>query len=162
MNSRGPSQAKVTSCCPAPALDIVGITTLVLIGDGGNPATSEVRSLPDARGFRIGAYRDDVVAQFLDTQGYRVERVDTNLQNLRKLLARRIDLWATSTAILHSGLAHPEFLARTQVLAPVRGVWVFLACHPKTAQQTLLRLRQSWASMEADGSAAQLNGRVPR
>ena len=98
----------------------------------------------------------------LDSQGFRVDLVETNQQNLRKLLARRIDLWATSSTVLQSVITDPELKDRMQVLATVREVHVFLACSLQTSAETVARLRAASAQIEADGTAAQLARRFPR
>jgi polar amino acid transport system substrate-binding protein len=136
-------------------------TNWVLVGRRDDPLTRDIRSLAAARGLTIGAYRDDAVAQHLASQGFKLDLVDTNLQNLRKLLAGRIDLWATSSAILRGVATEAEAAGRVQTLAVVREVKVFLACNPGTAVDTLGRLRQAWAQMEADGTVALLDSRFP-
>ena len=137
-------------------------TRWVLVGRSGDPLTRDIRTLQAASGMTIGAYRDDAVAQFLDSQGFRVDLVETNQQNLRKLLARRIDLWATSSTVLQSVITDPELKDRMQVLATVREVHVFLACSLQTSAETVARLRAASAQIEADGTAAQLARRFPR
>jgi ABC-type amino acid transport substrate-binding protein len=55
-----------------------------------------LRSLDDARGYRIGTYNGDARDDYLRTRGFDVDPAQNDLINPRKLMMNRIDLWAAS------------------------------------------------------------------
>ncbi len=57
----------------------------------------QINSLNDAKTYEIGAVLEDSGTQHLLSEGFtRIQQVSLEIQNLEKLLAKRIDLWLTS------------------------------------------------------------------
>jgi polar amino acid transport system substrate-binding protein len=54
-----------------------------------------LKELDDAKKYRVGGYRGDAVALYLESKGFRIDYVPKDYLNSRKLDRGRIDLWAT-------------------------------------------------------------------
>lgn len=54
-----------------------------------------LKTLEDAKKYRVGGYRGDAVALYLESKGFRIDYVPKDYLNARKLDRGRIDLWAT-------------------------------------------------------------------
>ncbi|WP_152681989.1 substrate-binding periplasmic protein [Chromobacterium subtsugae] len=108
------------------------------------------QDMASLRGYAIGGYRGDAVAQYLIDRGYKLEIVSDDVLNLRKLQAGHIDFWA-------SGVYHAHYLAEHEHLGPLRQVAVFstsylyLACHPQTPFRRVSRLNAALEAMRNDG-----------
>lgn len=55
----------------------------------------EIDSLEDARQYRIGGYKGDVMSDYLDSRGFDMIMSVTDSQNPRRLLLGQADLWVT-------------------------------------------------------------------
>jgi polar amino acid transport system substrate-binding protein len=54
-----------------------------------------LKKLDDAKKYRVGGYRGDAVALYLESKGFSIDYVPKDYLNSRKLDRGRIDLWAT-------------------------------------------------------------------
>ena len=54
-----------------------------------------LKKLDDAKKYRVGGYRVDAVALYLESKDFRIDDVPKDYLNSRKLDRGRIDLWAT-------------------------------------------------------------------
>ncbi|MGC0151227.1 substrate-binding periplasmic protein [Chromobacterium vaccinii] len=119
----------------------------IFAGPQSPPGGNDIERL---RGYRIGGYRGDAVAQYLLDRGFKLDILSDDVLNLRKLMLGRIDFWA-------SGVYHARFLARRERLGPLREVAVFsssrlyLACQPRMPAAVTGRLAIALASMQRDG-----------
>jgi polar amino acid transport system substrate-binding protein len=108
--------------------------------------------LEDARGHRIGGYQGDATAVFLQGQGYDVDAAPSDDLNPAKLMAGRIDLWATGSEL-------GPYLARHQGITAIKPLFAFkdvvlsLACNRATEAQTLDGLRAALAAERREAAA---------
>ena len=103
--------------------------------------TSRPRQLEEVQEMRIGSYQGDAIVSYLQTRGYQVEVAASDEVNPRKLLAGRIDYWATGRLI---GL----YRLRQQGITDIEPVLdfnrteMYLACHRQLPDETFRLLNQ--------------------
>ena len=117
----------------------------------------KLRSLEDARPYRIGTYHVDARDQFLRERGFDVDPASNDQVNPRKLMIGRIDLWAASL-----GLNSRQTLARLGYTGKVVPVLVFnrihtyLACNRAVPERLVARMGTALEAMERDGTVARI------
>lgn len=112
----------------------------------------QLRSLEQARQYRIGTYNGDARDQYLRSRGFNVDPANDDLTNSRKLTLGRIDLWAAS--VQHGGKAL-ERLAGSNGLRPVyvfNRIRVYLACNRAVPDALVARLNAALDGMQHDGT----------
>lgn len=108
-------------------------------------------SLEEAKRYRIGGYKGDAVAVFLQSQGFELDLVNRDDLNALKLARERIDLWAT-------GHLMGPYLASKQNIKGLRPIFTFkettmgLAFSKKTPDKLINQLNATLKSMYADGT----------
>ncbi|WP_018951942.1 MULTISPECIES: ABC transporter substrate-binding protein [unclassified Thioalkalivibrio] len=116
-------------------------------------AKVDAQSLEDLERYRVGGYRDDAVALFVEGRGIPVDTAPNDRLNARKLAANRIDVWV-------SGEHLAPWYARQEGIGELRSLFAFndtvmsLACHPETARAPLDRMQEELDAMRADGRYA--------
>lgn len=117
----------------------------------------KLRSLEDARPYRIGTYHGDARDQFLRARGFDVDPASDDQTNPRKLVMGRIDLWAASL-----GLNSRQTLARlgyTDKVVPVlvfNRIQAYLACNRAVPDRLVARMNAALDAMERDGTAGRI------
>ena len=117
----------------------------------------ELRSLDDARPYRIGTYHGDARDQFLRARGFDVDPASNDQTNPRKLVMGRIDLWAASL-----GLNSRQTLARlgyTDKVVPVlvfNRIQAYLACNRAVPDRLVAHMNEALGAMERDGTAQRI------
>lgn len=116
-------------------------------------ADSDIRinSLDDLHDYRVGGFRDDATAQYLESRGIDVAAVSRDSANARLLAVGRIDLWATGGRVA-PWLAEREDAGAVKPLFVFREVDLYLACHPDTPAATLEALQGALDEMRSDGA----------
>ena len=114
--------------------------------------TFSLRSLDDARGYRIGTYNGDARDQYLRARGFNVESTQDDLANPPKLLMNRIDLWAAG--VERGGLTLERLGLKGKVVPVLvfNRIRVYLACHRSVPDSLVARMNDALAAMERDGS----------
>ncbi|WP_018864487.1 MULTISPECIES: substrate-binding periplasmic protein [Thioalkalivibrio] len=113
----------------------------------------QVQSLDDLHDYRVGGYRDDAVALYVESHGIEVDTAPNDRLNARKLAADRIDVWV-------SGEHLAPWYARLEGIGELRSLFAFndtvmsLACHPDTDRDRLDRLQATLDAMREDGRYA--------
>lgn len=113
----------------------------------------EAESLGDLDEYRVGGYRDDAVALYVEAQGIDVDTAPNDRLNARKLAANRIDVWV-------SGEHLAPWYARQEGIGELRSLFAFndtvmsLACHPDTDPALLDRMQAALETVRADGRYA--------
>jgi polar amino acid transport system substrate-binding protein len=111
-----------------------------------------LRTLDDARPYRIGTYNGDARDEFLRSRGFRVDTAPNDLTNPRKLLLGRIDLWA---AALRVGSPVHEQNGWAGQIVPVlvfNRLDVYLACNRAMPDELITRLNGAFSALERDGT----------
>ncbi|NRR29458.1 ABC transporter substrate-binding protein [Oxalobacteraceae bacterium] len=115
-----------------------------------------ITSVPEARRYRIGGLLQDGPSLFLLGQGVEVDQVATNELNLNKLMAGRIDLWATGF-LRGKMIAAKAGAGELKVAHTLRDVDHYMACNPKLPAATLAALEQAVAAMWQDGTMRKIS-----
>ena len=113
----------------------------------------DLRSLDDARRYRIGTYHGDARDQFLRARGFAVDPAQDDLVNPRKLMLDRIDLWAASTRRSDAMLARLGYAGKIVPVLAFNRVELYLACNRAVPDALVARMNGALAAMERDGSA---------
>jgi len=111
-----------------------------------------LRTLDDARPYRIGTYHGDARDDYLRSRGFLVDTAQHDLINPQKLLLGRIDLWAAS---LRRGSTVLEQNGWGGKIVPVFAFSrqdVFLACNRGVADGVINRLNEAFVALERDGT----------
>lgn len=118
---------------------------------------SEIKSLQDARPFRVGGVARDAKIEFLRQEGVTniVEENDDRLNppklTLKPKEGQKIDLWVTSVASAKRIAAQAK-VPDVKLVYVVRSAESYLACSPRTAPATLKALTDALDGMKKDGS----------
>jgi polar amino acid transport system substrate-binding protein len=111
-----------------------------------------LRSLEDARGYRIGTYNGDARDQYLRARGFDVDPAPDDLVNPRKLMMNRIDLWAASTRRGSVTLDRLGFGGKVVPVLAFNSIRVYLACNRAVPDALVLRMNEALSAMERDGT----------
>lgn len=128
----------------------IGEADWVLMARADRPFS--LRSLEDARNYRIGTYNGDARDDYLRGRGFDVDPAPDDLTNPRKLMLNRIDLWAAS---VQRGSLTLEQLGYAGKIVPVltfKRIRLYLACNRAVPDAQIARMNEALASMERDGS----------
>jgi polar amino acid transport system substrate-binding protein len=115
-----------------------------------------LNTIEDARKLRIGTYIGDARDEYLRSRGFKVEPVSNDLVNPKKLLLKRIDLWAVGMRNGTAGPRQPEWADKVVPLLVFNRVKVYLACNPSVPDQLVERLNAALADMRRDGTMTRL------
>ena len=128
----------------------------VLLARGDSPIT--LTSLEQARQYRVGAYKDDVIAVSLEKQGLAPVIVLRDQDNARKLQAGQIDLWAT-------GDPAGQFLARQVGISGFKTVLrfhqaeLFLALNKEVPDEVVNKLQKALDQLRAEGVVEKISAK---
>lgn len=125
----------------------------VLYAAPGSPPVG--LDLESVRRYKIGGYNGDAIAQYLIARGFNVELTPSDDLNPRKLLAGRIDFWATGK-YLGAYLVQRDRLPQLKPVLVFNTAFMYLACNPRIANQTIFLLNTVLAGMQQDGTLAKL------
>lgn len=128
----------------------------IFFGRADHPFT--LRTLEDARPLRIGTYNGDARDAFLRARGFTVEPVQSDASNPKKLLLKRIDLWAIGLrAGAQAPVPYPE-IERGEIvpLLTFHRVKVYLACNPSVPDAQIDKMNAALDSMRKDGTFTRL------
>lgn len=125
-------------------------------------STIALIALADAKQLKVGAVRGSGDAEYLKSFGFVVEETNSQEQNVQKLLAKRIDVWATDllSAKYFTEQAAAKDQAPRQVLA-FRTSLGSLACNLSTPKADLVKLQVALDAMISDGTLDQLATAAP-
>ncbi|HLA35337.1 MAG TPA: transporter substrate-binding domain-containing protein [Rhodocyclaceae bacterium] len=99
---------------------------------------------------RIGSYNGDAIVPYLQSRGFTVDISANDDANPRKLMAKRIDYWAT-------GLLIGNHLLKRQKLTEIEPVLIFnktemyLACNATLPDEQFARMSQALAQLKSQG-----------
>jgi polar amino acid transport system substrate-binding protein len=122
----------------------------VLMGRAGR--NLRLRSLEDARRYRIGTADGDARDHYLRARGFTVEPVTNDLLNPPKLLLDRIDLWAAALRRGSDVLARHGWDKQVVPVLVFNRIPVYLACNPGVAPALVARMHAAVDTLEHDGT----------
>jgi polar amino acid transport system substrate-binding protein len=124
-----------------------------------NPESSvQIATLSDAKSMKVGTLRGSGDSAYLKGFGFKVEEANTQEQNVKKLLGKQIDVWATDVLSAkyfveqveaYKGKAPRELLTFRKSLGS-------LACNVKTPKAEIELLQKTLDEMIKDGSLQKL------
>ncbi len=112
-------------------------------------------SLEALRGARIGSYLGDAIVDYLNDRGYQVDVAPNDDVNPKKLLAGRIDYWATGKLIGQYRLKQQQLTGIEPVLTFHQSD-MFLACQNKLASAHVERLNAALTALSKRGTLAHI------
>lgn len=115
----------------------------------------QLKSLEDAKKYRIGGYQGDALTQYVIDQKVPVDVVNQNKLNLPKLGAGRIDLWI-GTKMQAPGMAEREggFKVKSVLtFGDAKNHQMWLACNKGMSDATISKLNEAMKAVYADGTA---------
>ena len=121
----------------------------------------EIKSLNDAKPYRIGGVARDAKTEFLKQRGvtniFEVEddKLNPGKLTLNRKETQKIDLWITSAATAKQVAERAKVPGVKQVYL-VREEESFLACSPRTSADTLKALAAALDGMKKDGAYAKI------
>jgi polar amino acid transport system substrate-binding protein len=117
-----------------------------------------IADLADVRHYRVGGLLKDGPSLFLQGQGVEVAQVGTNELNLNKLMAGRIDLWATGY-VRGKLIAAKARVGELKMAYVIKDVDHYLACNPKLPAAAIAALDAAILTMWQDGTARRISER---
>jgi polar amino acid transport system substrate-binding protein len=114
----------------------------------------KINSLDDVRGMRIGTYLGDAREHFLRERGLLLDLSPNELDNPRKLMGNRIDLWASSLKWGTAAIDRQGFAGQIVPVLTFNRVKVYLACNLSMPDRLADSLNAAMRAMEKDGSSA--------
>lgn len=112
---------------------------------------SRPQTLDEAMLMRIGSYQGDAIVAYLQTRGHQVDVAPSDDVNPKKLLAGRIDFWATGKLI-------GQYRLRQQGIEGIEPVLTFnhtemyLACQIQLPDAQVQKLTQTLRALEKSGA----------
>ena len=110
----------------------------------------DLKTLEDARSYKLGSYLGSGVGEYLESFGFNVEYTGRNELNARKLLKNRIDLWVSDTESAkflikqeRMSLSEPELVFFTTVRA--------MACNLAVDSDVVKKLQKTVTNMYRSG-----------
>ncbi|PHV10740.1 hypothetical protein CSQ89_14640 [Chitinimonas sp. BJB300] len=122
----------------------------------------QLNTLEDARSLRIGTYNADARDVFLRAKGFNVDTAVNDAVNPRKLLARRIDLWATSPFEANSQISANGWSGQIVPALTFNRVELYLACNLGVRNEVVDKLNVILNGMSNDGAAVAIDRRYER
>jgi polar amino acid transport system substrate-binding protein len=116
-------------------------------------------SLEDARKYKIGTYNGDGRDTFLRNKGVSVDTAVSDDVNPRKLLAKRIDLWATSPDKASVVLKVNGWSNQIVPVYTFNRVELYLACNLTVRDEVIDKLNVILSGMNNDGSTDKIDQR---
>lgn len=126
----------------------IGPDDWVLLARGDSPIA--LKSLDEAKQYRVGAYKGDAMAEYLADHGFEPELALRDQENAGKLQKGEIDLWA-------SGDPAGRYLARQVGVSGLKTVLrfnsdqLYLALNRETPDEVVERLQKALEQMRAEG-----------
>ena len=113
-----------------------------------------VKTLEDARKYRIGAYFGDLRGDALAAQGFAVSTVTERLSNPRKLLIGRIDLWASSLQLGGGLVAANGWEKQIVPVLTFKRTELYLGCNTGVPDELIAKMNAALRAIESEAAAA--------
>ncbi|BCD85255.1 hypothetical protein PSm6_16620 [Pseudomonas solani] len=120
---------------------------VLLAAPGNNIALKDLKS---AGQYRIGAYKNDAVSQYLESQGLSPQNALRDQENVKKLIKGQIDLWAATDPVGRY-LAKQEGVTGLQTVLRFNDAELYLAFNKDTPDEVIERLQKALDQMRAEG-----------
>jgi len=121
-------------------------------------STIELSTLEQAKKYRIGAYKGDVIAEKLAADGLNPVLVLRDQDNARKLVDGQIDLWATGDPAGRY-LARQEGVNGLKTVLRFNSDQLFLALNKDVPDEVVAKLQKALDDMRSEGKVDEIMGR---
>ncbi len=111
---------------------------------------SKPTHLEELQNMRIGSYQGDAIVSYLQTRGYLVEVAPNDDANPRKLLAGRIDYWATGRLIGQYRLKQ-QGITNIEPVLNFNRTEMYLACQKQLPDETVKLLNSQLQVLHQKG-----------
>ena len=118
-------------------------------------STIKLASLEDAKKFKVGGYRGDAATLYLQGQKFTIDEAVNDEQNVQKLDAGRIELWATGAQI--GRFVADKMKVKIKSAIAFKKTELYLACNLSVAPQTIATLNATLQAMAKDGTTAAID-----
>lgn len=122
--------------------------TWVLYAKADSPIS--IKTLEEAKKYKVGGYQGDAKAAFLKEQGFTVDEAMNEEQNIKKLEAGRLDLWAASSGV-GPWIAKSMGVGIKPVLS-FKEVEMYAACHLSMPDADINKMNEAVKAIRADGT----------
>jgi polar amino acid transport system substrate-binding protein len=126
----------------------VGPDDWVLLGKADSTIT--LNSLEDAKQFNVGAYKGDAIAEYLLGKGLEPITALRDTENAKKLMAGRIDLWATGDPAGRY-LAKQEGITGFKTILRFDSAELYLALNKEVPDEVVQKLQAQLDKMRSEG-----------
>jgi polar amino acid transport system substrate-binding protein len=117
-----------------------------------------LRSVDDARRYRIGTYIGDASVTFMRERGIKIEVAASDRLNPSKLQKRRIDLWSVGR-LPGLKLLHDQGIVDMEAVLTFTEADMYLACSRDLAPGTVAQLNTTLKAMYADDTVKAIYAR---
>ncbi|KAJ10238.1 ABC transporter substrate-binding protein [Pseudomonas aeruginosa] len=129
-------------------------TSWVLLAAPGSKIA--LKELKDAAQYKVGSYKNDAVSQSLKTQGIPVIDALQDLENVKRLVSGRIDLWATNDPAGRY-MAKQQGVSGLETVLRFNEADLYLALNKDTPDEVVQRLQAALDAMRAEGELAKIS-----
>lgn len=126
----------------------IGPDDWVLLGRSDSPIS--LSSLEEAKQYRVGAYKGDAIAEYLQQQGLQPITALRDQLNAKKLLAGQIDLWATGDPAGRY-LAKQEGISGLKTILRFDSAELYLALNRDTPDEVVQKLQKALDELRREG-----------
>lgn len=126
----------------------IGPDDWVLLARGDS--TLVVNNLQQAAQYRVGAYKGDAIAEYLEKQGMQPITSLRDQENAKKLMAEQIDLWATGDPAGRY-LARQEGVSGLKTILRFNNAQLYLALNREVPDEVVQKLQSELDKMRAEG-----------
>jgi polar amino acid transport system substrate-binding protein len=120
----------------------------------------QVGTLEDAKRYKIGTVRDDIIEQYLMHKGFQIrEQIEPNSSyeaNLKKMISRRIDLWGvvdlTAHYLVQSDQYPKNIIKEVYCLTELSTEGAYMAFSKTTPDALVDQFREALKKIKEDGT----------
>ena len=134
----------------------IGPDDWIMLAKGDSPI--QLKTLEEARQYRIGAYKGDAIAEELARQGMNPITVLSDKDNARKLVEGQIDLWATGDPAGRY-LARQEGVSGLKTVLRFNSAELFLALNKDTPDEVVQKLQTALDQLRKEGTVDSILGK---
>lgn len=113
-------------------------------------STISAKTLDDVKQYTIGGYQGDAKALFLKGKGLKVDETMKDEQNVKKLDAGRIDLWAASSSV--GPWVAKNNNVKIKPIVSFQDVQLYAACNLGMADADIAKMNEAVKAIKADGT----------
>jgi len=115
----------------------------------------DLRTMNDVEGLKIGSYKGSAAAEYLTSQGFKMQLITRDAPNIKKLQAKRIDVWAADTLMAASLMKEKKVTDVEESLVYFTTLRA-LACNLETSPATINKLSATLKEMYVEGAVEKI------